>query len=348
MFYFATCYYKQEGRNNPREKAGDEHMDLLHLKYFREVAECQSITNAAKKLYVAQPYLSTKIRELEAELGIELFERRNRRIFLSEAGSVFLEHVKRIDLELETAITRMDQMKHFSEDYERLVVAASSCGLFQPTILKYNEEVSKVAVSHLVMSNRKIFERLEEDRIEFGLACTPPSIADLDFAPIFVEEIVVLMRSELHPELGEECSLEQLRHDKVMICSLMLDEEHLVYVCQQAGYTPQIDFSTNEVTPSHIGSLGFDDHIMFVPLHCLDMMVDQLEMLNLKVVHLREYFATLTWGLVFHKTAVFTREKTRFFKFVDHEMSAKGTQLAAEYGAIKNYCIPKKDVEREF
>ena len=87
MLYFATCYNKQEGRNSPREKAGDEHMDLLHLKYFREVAECQSITNAAKKLYVAQPYLSTKIRELEAELGIELFERRNRRIFLSEAGS---------------------------------------------------------------------------------------------------------------------------------------------------------------------------------------------------------------------------------------------------------------------
>ena len=37
-----------------------------------------------------------------------------------------------------------------------------------------------------------------------------------------------------------------------------------------------------------------------------------------------------------------------FFKFVDNEMSAKGTHLAAEYGAIKNYCIPKKDVERAF
>lgn len=75
-------------------------MNLLHLKYAVEVARTGSITQAADNLYMGQPNLSKAIRELEANLGITIFNRTPKGVIPTKMGEEFLQHARAILLQV--------------------------------------------------------------------------------------------------------------------------------------------------------------------------------------------------------------------------------------------------------
>jgi len=71
-------------------------MNLLHMKYAVEIAETNSINKAAETLYVGQSALSRAIKELETTLGVTLFERSAKGMFLTPDGEVFVRYAKTV------------------------------------------------------------------------------------------------------------------------------------------------------------------------------------------------------------------------------------------------------------
>ena len=74
-------------------------MNLVHLKYAVEVAETGSINKASEKLYVSQPNLSRAIKELEASLGVTIFDRSAKGMVLTPDGEVFVRYARSITIE---------------------------------------------------------------------------------------------------------------------------------------------------------------------------------------------------------------------------------------------------------
>ena len=71
-------------------------MTLQQLKYIIEIVNCGSINEAAGRLFITQPSLSKSVKELENELGIEIFVRSNRGISLSADGAEFLGYARQV------------------------------------------------------------------------------------------------------------------------------------------------------------------------------------------------------------------------------------------------------------
>ena len=71
-------------------------MTLAQLRYIITVAEAKSMNEAAKQLFISQPSLSSAIRDLEAEIGIEVFRRSNKGVFMTPEGEEFVGYARQV------------------------------------------------------------------------------------------------------------------------------------------------------------------------------------------------------------------------------------------------------------
>ena len=96
-----------------------------HLIYFKEIAAQGTISKASEALKVGQPALSSQLKSLEEYLGIQLFERKNRKLLLTEPGKVVLEYAKKISSLGQELIQVVDD-KIFTNDIHLSVGALDS------------------------------------------------------------------------------------------------------------------------------------------------------------------------------------------------------------------------------
>ena len=116
-------------------------MRLEYIESFISVVNCKSFSGAAKQTFLSQPTISTHIKHLESELGVQLLVRSTKDVVLSEAGLIFYPYAVRL---LETEKEALAQLgKSESKVQGTVTVAASSvpCNYILPQFLKYSRKI---------------------------------------------------------------------------------------------------------------------------------------------------------------------------------------------------------------
>ncbi len=182
-------------------------MDLSSLEIFRAVAHEASVTRAAQQLQRAQSNVTTRIRQLEEDLGVELFLRDGKRMSLTERGSEFLAYAE----QLLALADEARQSMHPAEPGGRLLLGSmeSTAASRLPALLaSYHKACPRVALEVSTGTSRALFDGVRARRLDCALVAAGPGWAgELDGSglrgePLFREELLMILPAE-HPPVHD-------------------------------------------------------------------------------------------------------------------------------------------------
>ena len=193
-------------------------MELRHLKYFVAIAEERSFTRAAERLWVAQPGLSSQIRRLENELGVQLFERHSRGVDLTDAGRMFLERARAALVAADAAGAVGSDLRSGVTGTIRLGIATGARWQRASAMLeRFARERDRVDVAVVEASGGMLWRDLRDGRLEAVLAPSCFASADLGRVALGAEPWVVLVGSD-HPLAGiDPLAAHELHGERVVV-----------------------------------------------------------------------------------------------------------------------------------
>ena len=166
-------------------------MDLADLQIFRSVVQEGGVTRAAEKLHRVQSNVTTRVRQLEADLGVQLFIREGKRLHLSSEGKVLLDYADRLlDLAQEAR-----EALHDAEPRGPLRLGAieSTAAMRLPVPMnEYLRRYPKVSLELRAGNTKELATAVLSGELDVALMAEPFADAPFEALPIYDEELVIV------------------------------------------------------------------------------------------------------------------------------------------------------------
>lgn len=174
-------------------------MDLRVIKYFLKVVEEKNITKAADALFLSQPTLSKQLKELEEELGVQLFTRGNREITLTEAGIYLYNRSKEILSLVESTEKNLEK--------EKVIGGTLSIGSGETETFQWIAEILNQLLQRYTEVNVNLYsgnaddikEKVDAGLLDFGLVIDPVDKKKYDYLPLSQFDQWGVLVNEYHP-----------------------------------------------------------------------------------------------------------------------------------------------------
>ena len=221
-------------------------MELRHLRYFVAVAEELNFRRAAVRLHVAQPALSLQVRQLEEELGAALFDRDRHHVALTAAGSVFLDHARRVLDNAGEAARAAGRAARGETGRLSIGFSAQLSYEWLPTVLRlFHRAVPDVEIGLTELTPVRQIEELLARRMDLGIIGLdlPEPHEELEVAVMTEERLVVALPLDHPLARRRKLTLAELAKEKFIFTSRANAPAYnpwLVALCEQAGFTPKV------------------------------------------------------------------------------------------------------------
>jgi DNA-binding transcriptional LysR family regulator len=219
-------------------------MELRHLRYFVILAEELNFTRAAKRLDIGQPVLSRQIRGLELEIGVQLFDRNSSRVFLTDAGSRFLNDARVVIRHAAEAVEAVRQVQAGAAGTLRVAIGKGLGNVVSQIVNGYLERLPKVEVDVMNIASGFQSEAFQTRKIDVGFMRPPVANPELTSCFLFEEKFsVVLRKTSMLAKRKRRIRLKDLANEKI----LMIDDrispgfnEKMLQLFRHTGISPRI------------------------------------------------------------------------------------------------------------
>lgn len=173
--------------------------ELSSMKAFVILAESSSFNNAAKLLNITQPALTRRIKKMEEDLHIQLFERTTRKVTLTKAGKRLLPEARELIKKFDETLFNIRDMNAYHRGMVTLACIPTAVFYFLPLAIgKFNELYPNIKVRILEQGTNNCMESVLCNESDFGINMNNVTNSSIDFTPLVNEPFVLACRRD-HP-----------------------------------------------------------------------------------------------------------------------------------------------------
>ncbi len=235
-------------------------MNLRDLEYLVAVADHRHFGRAAEACFVSQPTLSTQLKKLETELGVELVERNPRQILLTDAGEQVVARARSI-------LADVDDIRTIAQRAQDPEAATLRLGIF-PTLAPYllphvvhplHERFPRLELLLVEEKTEVVLHQLRHGQLDAGILALPLPSEHLDVEPLFTEDflLAVPLDHRLAAEVGPVDASVLASEDVLLLEEGHCLRDQALEVCSLAGATERSGFrATSLETLRHMVAAG--------------------------------------------------------------------------------------------
>ena len=224
-------------------------MELRQLEYFQMASRLRNITRAAERLRVSQPNITVAIKKLEAELGIQLFDRSQKQLSLTPEGAVFLNRVELALRNIQDAVLEVNDYKQLQKGTIKIGIPPMMGAYLFPRIFSsFQRRYSHLDIFMHEEGSMSIREQLERDELDFGIIIISDASHHLQLLPMSKNQVVCCVPENSPLAQKKSISLQDVAETNVvMMKEGSFLRQTILTKMKAANVAPNIVLESNQV-----------------------------------------------------------------------------------------------------
>lgn len=259
-------------------------IEFRHLRYFLAVAQELHYRKAAERLFISQPGLSRQIKQLEEQLGVQLFDRNKKRVSLTQSGAYLKKETEYMLGYLDGVVDKISLIDKGLEGEVRIGFVGSAMQNVIPTlILKSNDQYPDIHFALEEMSNQRQIQAIQNNQIDIGFVRLNAVPEGLMLTPVYEDLFALVLPVDHWLNKDKFDNLKQVEDESFIFFSSDYSStyyEKIMSIFSDAGFKPRVSHKSVHantifrLVESKLGvavvplalSLGVDLGIKFLPL----------------------------------------------------------------------------------
>ncbi|MEK5035869.1 LysR family transcriptional regulator [Paenibacillus sp. FSL R7-0302] len=223
-------------------------MDIRQLEYFVQAARLNSFSRAAESLYITQPTISKMVRNLETELGADLFYREGRSIRLTDAGELLLVKAQNIVESFASLSSELDSLRNLKQGHIRIGLPPMVGASFFPAVIgEFHRKYPEVTIRLHEDGAKKVEDDVESGLLDIGAIVLPVDPARFHCFTFVEEKLELLVPTGHRLDGAQQVPLKELAGEEfVLFREDFALHDRIISECVKAGFQPKVVYESSQ------------------------------------------------------------------------------------------------------